>query len=455
MFKTTLRQHLEKFFPDRELARWFDPLDMDVDEGKKVLRVFFPHTFFGRWFMGSMKQDFEKEVLSLIQGIQIEYNKNRHSGQIFVSSPSVQSSSVLYRFKDHLKKTSGKLSEKEHTIPEGLPLLSEYTFDNFIVNRKNDFPLAAAKEAVNASHSSSYLLFILYGQSGTGKSHLLGAMANTLKSKDNAIYYGGIEFLESFFHYSKGYTQLPVKAALIDDAHRVSASPALQDNLTSLIDLCHSTKRLLVLTLDMHPSHCPNLHPKLRSRLNSGLVVELKRPDLDIRTQYIQQKNRLYELDLNKETILSLAQRYPDLRSIDGFLAHLRLYNSMLAKQPKENGISRSSIPDPTSLLNQDATYSFLSPTHILHSTARHFSVSPEEIVGKSRDKNITLARHIAILLCRELLGLSLVQVGRFFGGRDHSSILYSIKKIKQLQDRNKEVHNQVEILRKLCLSRS
>ena len=127
----------------------------------------------------------------------------------------------------------------------------------------------------------------------------------------------------------------------------------------------------------------------------------------------------------------------------------------MVAKQSRESGAPLPPMPDPASMLDQDAAYSFLSPGHIINTAARHFSLSPEDIVGKSRDKNITLARQVTTLLCRELLGLSLVQVGRIFGGRDHSSILYSIKKIKQMQESNKEVHNQVEVLRKLCLSRT
>jgi len=454
VFKNTLRQHFEKLFPDKELTRWFDPLDMDVDEGKKVLRISFPHTFFGRWFMGSIKQDFEKQFFSLIQDLRIEYNKDHYSKQRSVTSSSIQSGSARYYFKDHPQSPPRKPYETLPVVPNGLPLLSEHTFENFIVNRKNDFPLAAAKEAVN-TNTPSYLLFVLHGQSGTGKSHILGAMANALKRRGSNFYYGGIEFFDSFLHSSRGYKQLSVQAVIIDDVHKVSTSPAFQDSLASFIDFCQSTKRLLALAMEVHPSHCSNLHPKLRSRLNSGLIAELKRPDLDVRTQYIQQKNRFYELGLNKETILSLAQRYPDIRGIDGFIAHLRLYYSMLSKHPKGNNISPLSIPDPALLLAQDTAYSFLSPTHILNSTARHFSMSVEDIIGKNRDKNITLARHIAILLCRELLGLSLVQVGRFFGGRDHSSILYSIKKIKQLQDSNKEVHNEVEILRKLCLSRT
>ena len=106
-------------------------------------------------------------------------------------------------------------------------------------------------------------------------------------------------------------------------------------------------------------------------------------------------------------------------------------------------------------MLDQDAAYSFLSPGNIISTAARQFSLSPEDIVGKSRDKNITLARQVTTLLCRERLGISLVQVGRIFGGRDNSSILYSIKKIKQMQESNKELHNQVEVLRKLYLSRT
>ena len=324
MFKHTLRQHLEKLFPDRELARWFDPLAMDVDEGKNVLRVSFPHAFFGRWFMASVKMDFEKEVLSLLKDIRIEYNRSDVSGRLSASAPIPGQHSVLYRLKPQPTVGDTDRPDTKIALPPGLPPLPEYSFDNFLANRKNDFPLAAAKEALNNQTHSS-LFFVFHGQSGTGKSHLLSAMANVLKQQERSFYFGSIELL-ACPTLSADFSSLALQAIFMDDAHRVSSSVEMQDALASLIDACYSSRRVLVLSLDMHPSHCAGIHPKLRSRLNSGLVSELKRPDLDIRTQYVQKKNRILDLNLSKETILSVAQRYPDIRGIDGFLAHIRLY---------------------------------------------------------------------------------------------------------------------------------
>ena len=457
MFKQTLRQHLEKHFPSHELTRWYDPLNMEVDAEGKVLHVSFPHSFFGLWFMRTMKRDFESRAADLAEDMAITYE----SGPSFTFKPqpysapagAVQESPPRNSLPSYVPSQSNIFLEQEHpyTADDGLP--EQYTFEGFLVNRKNDFPLAAAKSFVDHELGGQkdrlyYTPFVIYGQSGSGKSHLLGAMANTLKGTGQPLFYGGMSFLERIRIAPGRYAPVPERMVFLDDMQRVSAHPDFQEALVALVDMFRSSGRLLVVTLDAHPTACPGLGQKLCSRLCSGLVVELKRPDLDIRRQYVQYRNNEQHLGLTRNQMLSLAQRYHDLRSIDGALTRLHAYRSLV--DPDEGG---SRNQDIFAILNQGPDAEALTPVYVVAVIARHFSINPEDILGKSREKTISLARHIAILLCRELIGLSLVQTGSIFGGRDHSSVLYSIKKIKQLQSGNKDTNTLVEELRKLCLS--
>jgi len=335
------------------------------------------------------------------------------------------------------------------SMDQDILLHNHYTFDTFLVNRKNDFPLVAAKECVSKAAKPPYTPFVVYGQSGAGKSHLLGAMANALRGNGKTLYFGGIAYLEHMTAAPSRWVPITEHHIFIDDADRVAACPETQDALAALIDIFQVTGKLLVLSFDAHPTQCAGLCQKLRSRLLSGLVVEIKRPDLDIRRQYVQGKNTTHSLSLNKEQIMTIAHRYQDIRSIDGALARLSAYLDLVPQQG-----TGAAIADLVSILDRGGEQTQLTPISIILTVAREFSLPPEEMTGKNREKTVSLARHIAILLCRELLGLSLVQTGRIFSGRDHSSVLYSIKKIKQLQESDKDMNKRVEELRKLCITR-
>jgi chromosomal replication initiator protein len=274
-------------------------------------------------------------------------------------------------------------------------------------------------------------------------------MANVLRHNGKALYFGGTAYLERITSALGRHVPITEQYIFKDDAQRIADCHDSQDALTALIDIFQVSRKLLVLSFDAHPSQYSGFHQKLRSRLVSGLVVEIKQPDMDIRQQYVQRKNMDHNFCLSKKQILEISQRYHDIRSIDGALARISAYHALSSTQSTNAGAS-----DILSVLDQGKGHAFLTPTSVILAVAKEFSLPSEEITGKSKDKAISLARHIAIFLCRELLGLSLIQTGRIFSGRDHSSVLYSIKKVKQLQEGDKVMHKRVEELRKLCLTR-
>lgn len=462
LLKSTLRQHLEKTFANQELTQWFDPLALAVDENKKIIRVSFPHAFFEQWFMESRKHVFECQLSSFIKGMSIVYeNKGSRAGN------EKGEGSFLGRRLDHTGQggTSAPVKQNENNAAEGNSvagrdsrfstkkarfLLDQHRFDTFISNRKNDFPIAAAQQTVEKALSPAYTPFVIYGQSGSGKTHLLGAMANALASSAPGVsfFYGGVDYLDRIHSSPSPSAPLREQIVFIDDIQRSYRNSGLQDALVALIDFFHVSRRLLVLCADAHPTASPGLSAKLLSRLTGGLMVELKKPDLDVRRRYLEQKNSARNLGLSKERILSLAQQYQDIRSIDGFLARFSVYRSLANRQDGDlERLLEHSLGDyPDQRL--------LTPDLIIELVAGQFSVSKEELTGKKRNKSLSLARPVAMFLCRELLGLSLVQVGRIFGGRDHSSVLYLVNKIRLLQESDKDTNNKVLSLKQMCLAR-
>lgn len=451
--KDSLRQQLEKSYPNHDLSRWFDPLNIEMDKSGKVLRVSFPHAFFGRWFMDRLQHNFEKHALELFGDIHFFYagadNKISLPARETVSADAAMHASAFGHAllsSDPDKYSRADERPKIHAEPI---LTDDQSFDTFLVNRKNEMVLEAARQAT-AGPFFSCSPFVLYGKSCTGKSHMLNAMTNSLKKQgQNCLFFSNDlhspqRLLETDFNLFQE------EAVFIDDAHRLAGNPSMQDTLASMIDYFRASKKLLAISLDMHPSHCPGINHKLLSRLNSGLVLELKKPDLDIRTQYVEQQNRCRNLELGKDKILAIAQRFADIRLIDGFLTQLAFYRSMRHKRGQ--GGQDILFPDAAEMLEREEEQKLLTHTGIINTVARYFALSPDDIIGKSRDKKVLQARHIAIMLCRELLGLSLPKVGRLFGNRDHSSVIYSIKRIKQLQESDKVMHSEVEKVRKMCL---
>lgn len=472
--KHSLRQHLEKVFANQELAKWFDPLAMTVDEEQRLIRFSFPHAFFRQWFMQTIQPSFEKQAVSHLTGMTFVYeggndidDTSRRMSSLsegdFDQDGSVPSDIVTaishqpfepaqdqaVRTSFSSNSTRPRASAKRAVTVNSHSPLTSHTFDTFIMNRKNDFPVAAAQEAVNKALSPAYTPFVIYGQSGSGKTHLLGAMANALHNNapDLPFFYGGVEYLDhiSLSHFRSSLIQEQV--VFLDDIQRAYVNPELQDALVALIDFFHASSRLLALCADSHPAGSPGVSQKLLSRLTGGLLVEVKKPDMDIRRQYLQQKNSDNTLGLSKEHILSLAQHYQDIRSIDGLLARISAYRSLLHRQEAD----MDKFFERT--LEESHSQRFLTSDKILEIVGRHFSVSPQDIAGKKRDKSVALARPVAMLLCRELLGLSLERVGQIFGGRDHSSVLYSLNKIKGLQESNKDTNTKVSTLKHLCLT--
>ncbi len=430
VLKDDFRQHLSRTCPEQELRRWFDPLDLMVSESDHSCCVRFPHAYFAAWFNASAREHFEKEVRSFFgPGFAVRY-QNRSGGNGHAHALPLEPSLANTDF----------------------PFGHRFTFESFFSNEKNHFPLALARE-VSQGGEVRYNPFLVCGPSGSGKTHLLRAMANaiTRTRPGESIFFASIGEIQSRFA-DAGINRHEVRAAItasqwlfIDELTDLKRTPELEPELVFLFNAFHDAGRQMVFTSRERVAGCDFFTPSLKSRLEWGLMVHLKTPDLDVRMAGVEQANRERRLGLSREQILTLASRFEGFRQLEGVLLRIEAFRRHGGHELTEAEFSRHVR------LSEDKAGPELSPERIVAVCAEHFGLTPADIIGQSRRKELVFARQAAMTLCRGLLGMSYPALGRAFGGKDHSTVLYSIRKFQKIQDNDRETKNMLRQLAKRC----
>lgn len=420
----SIRTHFLRIYPSSDLVRWFDPLVFSFNHATGCCTVVFPHKFFADWFLATSLKKLS-DGLALI--------------------PSIQSVQYALGSAENILHRQGE-ADTPHTdyntpLPDSANINKSQRFDNFITNKKNTLQVQMAQGAIQDFPNTFYNPIVIIGPSGTGKTHLLNAMANTVKKNTTPFFYGKVQQLVT--KDLDALTLLSSKIFFIDDLQSIKENKEYQRKFLYFFDQAKTQRLLLVVCIDSSPLHYTGLSNKIRMRLTEGLLLELKKPDVSIRLKYVLHQAEQHNISLTKETALSLAQRHSDFRTINGALTTLLAYKDMAQKDM-----------DATSqLLEVENVQKFLSPKEIIKQVGKFYNIAPVDIIGKKRNKHISYARQMAIFLCRELTGSTLTQIGEFFGGRDHSSIVYTVKKIQQLQQSNQDTNNHITQLKKLCLT--
>jgi chromosomal replication initiator protein len=187
------------------------------------------------------------------------------------------------------------------------------------------------------------------------------------------------------------------------------------------------------------------LEPGLKSRLGWGLMVTLKRPDLDIRLQFITLTCQKRHIELSGEQMLTLAQHFSDFRSLQGCLLKILAFQNLISPQ-----MAQEDFFNILKGLDAQATTK-LTHEMIIAVVADHLSVPRSQILSATRKQDVVLARQMAMYLCRKLLHHSFPHIGAIFGGKDHSTVIYACRKIESLKDSKQEIKHQLDILNKKC----
>lgn len=331
------------------------------------------------------------------------------------------------------------------------------TFDRFVVGTSNRLAHAAALRVCEAPGHAYNPLFI-YSGVGLGKTHLLHAIGHAIVARDpdaHVLYVPCETFTNDLLHsirtedrgararrFRERYRSVDV--LLIDDVEFLSRTETSQEEVFHTFNALYARGRQIVLSSDQPPSEIPRLFARLRSRFESGLVADLQAPDLDLRRAILETIAASEGTQLPPEVADFLAQRVRrNMRELEGALRRTLIY-AELSGLPLTadtaaralDGLGAASHPRP------------VAARHVLACTATHFSASLEDLTGSRRDAPTAHARQVAMYLLRNDSSLSLPEIGRTLGGRDHTTALHGCRKIERLVQLDDRLKNDIETIR-------
>ncbi len=321
---------------------------------------------------------------------------------------------------------------------DGSKLQERYTFENFIVGESNRFAHAAAL-AVAEAPAEAYNPFFIYGGVGLGKTHLMQAIGNYVKRhKDGLkVYYVPAEnlFIELIDAIEKG-NRLEFKekyrnkdVLLIDDIHYLKGKESLQEEVFHTFNYLYGTNKQIVVSSDRPPKEIPTLEERLSSRFQGGLVVDIQPPDLETRMAILRRRGEAEGYTIPQDVAYFIADRVKsNIRELEGCLIRL------LAKTSLEN---RNLTVDLAEEILKDliSNNDHITKEAILKRACQEFGVSASELKGRKRTQELAFARQVAMYLMRSLLEISLKDIGYFFGGKDHTTVIHACEKISQLRE--------------------
>ena len=352
-------------------------------------------------------------------------------------------------------------SEKRKNNPQ---LQEEYTFETYVVGEINNYAFnAAAAVARNPGISKIYNPLLIYGGTGLGKTHLMQAIGHYIYQNSDLkiLYITGEGFMREFVEvvglakkdkdaFAKKYRN--VDALLIDDIHTIERGAGTQDELFYTFEALYNKKKQMVFTCDRPITELKGMAPRLQSRFQWGLSVELKLPRYEELIAILKKKMEMKKLELKKDINISdeiieliIKNISSNVRDMEGALNKLMGYADLVNK-PVTMEIAQRELKD----IFADPKQGNMSMDIIQRVVAEDYHLTPNDLKGKKRSAGIVKPRQIAIYLCRELTEYSLTEIGQAFGDRDHATVLHSCTKIEEESRSDTNLYSSLERLKRM-----
>jgi len=341
---------------------------------------------------------------------------------------------------------------------------NNFTFDKFVVGQSNQIVYVAANAVAKQPGTLHNPLFI-YGGVGLGKTHIMHAIGNEIlkhNKKAKILYCTTEQFVNDFIDsirnnkdnneqnrkFREKYRNVDI--LMLDDIQFLAGKTGTQEALFHTFNDLYQYKKQIVLSSDRHPKELTFLEERLQSRFASGLTVDISTPDLETRIAILQKKAFFKNVNLPIEVVYFIAERFDsNIRELEGALQKVIFYCQLVGKEPDNIEIIKEALKDDI-----DVTTHILSIDTIVDATCSYYNVKKQEIIGKKKLKQIAYARQVAIYLINDMLGVPLATIGSYFGGRDHTTIIYARDKIEEQSKTDNMLANQIKDIKNMIQKR-
>ena len=334
-----------------------------------------------------------------------------------------------------------------------------YTFDTFVIGQSNRFAHAAAL-SVAETPARSYNPLFVYGDAGLGKTHLLQSIANYVRENypQYKVRYLSTETLLNEFvdairknsqpEFKRRYREIDV--LLVDDIQFMEGKEQLQEEFFHTFNTLHEAQRQIVLSSDRPPDAIATLEDRLRSRFKMGLITDIQPPDFETRLAILLKKGEQSNTKVPADVLEFIATNITyNLRELEGALIRVSAYAALNDEQLTVE-LAEIILADSISATKPRQ----ITASYISEKTAEMFGVEVEQLRSKSRTRDLVHARQVGMYVCRELTDLSYPQIGKEFGGRDHTTVIHAYDKISNLMQERRKTYDDVTLLIQQILAR-
>lgn len=412
---------------------WFSSIRVKDGDGETLI-IETPDVFFKNWIVDHY-QGFLSEILNhhASHSVQLEFAVN---------------SGILQK---QPRTASAKPEQILPPAPQRGSTNPRFSFDSFVVGPSNRFSHAASL-AVAESPSKAYNPLFIYGHVGLGKTHLMQAITNKLREIHPRLkhcYMSSEQFtnelIEAIRHRStsdfrKKYREIDV--LLIDDIHFIAGKESTQEEFFHTFNFLHDNRKQIIISSDRPPKEIANLEERLVSRFAWGLITDIQPPDYETRVAILRKKAERETIFIPEDVINFIAEQIKtNIRELEGALIRVAAC-SVLEEKRITLEMAKAILGD---MVKESSK--IISVEMIQKAVAEYFKIPSTELRAKKRNKNIVFPRQVAMYLCRQLTHLSLPEIGYAFGGKDHTTVLHSCKKIEFSTSQSSEVKNSIREL--------
>ncbi|MBI3600726.1 MAG: chromosomal replication initiator protein DnaA [Nitrospinae bacterium] len=328
----------------------------------------------------------------------------------------------------------------------------KYTFDNFVVGPCNQFAHAASK-AVAEGHVNYNPLFI-YGGVGLGKTHLIQATGNFLAggNKKRLLYVTSEAFVNDLItslqhnemnRFREKYRKLDV--LFVDDVHFIAGKERSQEEFFHTFNTLFESHKQIILSSDKYPREIPKLEERLKSRFEWGLIADIQPPELETRIAILKQKGEENGVILPQNVAEFIANKVKsNVRELEGCLSRIIAVSSLKGREISIQ-LAEEAFKDIFKTREK-----VIGINDIQRAIAEYFNIKISDLKSKKRERNIAYPRQVAMYLCKELTELSLEDIGKGFGGKDHSTVIHSQRKIERLIKENNEISTTIKQIKRV-----